>query len=372
MPHNKNTDRAVKRILPWVALLGISALVVFWYAPVWFGAASESESSRDESAYDTASGEDFPTSDTQFGESSPPETDQLDNEHITGSDPEGKPDQSGAKSGSPENQPLQGFVKAQRTFTNANNFWNAISNSDFNPALVEQLVDLKKRLAQSGLSSVDVLYSDYYDQGKPSAENSKILMVRGNASGKGWTFYAYERNGKIFFYDEYGDAPEPSMDRTPIQYTRISSPYNPNRRHPITGRIRAHEGVDLKQAYGTPVKTTGNGVVTFAGAQRGYGRLIIIHHANGYETRYAHLSAIGVKKGQQVKRGEVIGKLGNSGISTGAHVHYEVRINGVAQNPMKVKLPSYNPLPRDYMQTWQFRTAQYREEMGKLRQKSTI
>lgn len=387
MPHNKNTDRAVKRILPWVALLGISALALFWYAPIWFGADEQIADSRDESAYDTASDEEFPISDERFDEPYwlPEDTDDdliIDSEEATLPTPPETPKVPTPAQGTASEQtvtpadtlptePQQGFVKAQRTFTNANNFWRAISRSDFNPTLIEQLNGLKKRLSRNDVTSVDVLYSDYYDRGERKPENSKILMVRGNAGRSSWTFYAYERNGKIFFYDDTGNAPEPSMDRVPIHYTRISSPFNLHRRHPITGRIRAHEGVDLKQAYGTPVKSTGNGVVTFAGTQRGYGRVVMIHHANAYETRYAHLSAISVEKGQQVKRGEVIGKLGNSGISTGAHVHYEVRINGVPHDPMKVKLPSYNPLPRDYLQTWQFRTAQYREEMSKLRQRST-
>lgn len=418
MPHNKNTDRVVRRILPWLLLLSISGLALYFFYPH----SSEyvaPEGDVYETPYDTASDEDYPPQediqeesestpsdeavettideptdeqDMPSTESTPEDRLEPEKEAPEPSQPPAEPqekdkpnsqakpettpttEQTPAEADEPTAseqiaqppEPLSGFVKHTRSFTNANNFWLAISKSDFNPTLIEQLKPLKKRLSLRSLKSVDILYSNYYSDGEFNPVNSKLLMVRGNAGKNSWTFYAREKKGETYFYDSEGEAPEPSMDRAPINYTRISSPFNPHRRHPITGRITPHEGVDLKQAYGTPVHTTGNGIVTFAGNQHGYGRIIIIHHPNGYETRYAHLSAISVKQGQHVKRGEVIGKLGNSGFSTGAHLHYEVRIDGVPRDPMRVKLPSYNPIPRSDMQAWRFRTAQYREEMNDL------
>ena len=97
---------------------------------------------------------------------------------------------------------------------------------------------------------------------------------------------------------------------------------------------RPHKGVDFAAPKGTPIRSTANGTVTFAGWESGYGRLVKISHSNRIETRYAHLSKIRVKKGQRVSRGELIGDMGNSGRSTGTHLHYEVRQNGVAVNPM--------------------------------------
>ena len=451
MPHNKNTDRVVRRILPWLLILSISGLALYFFYPQ----SSEYIAPEDdvyETPYDTASGEDYPPQEDvqEESESTSPDDEPVDQpeeemQDSTIDQPEGdstlapssdyspdkeastgngaqeeapvsemEPEESQPKPAStqqpqaptePEDdaaspaesepsvtppktessptpteqaepsepeqaeqppEPLNGFVKHTRHFSNASNFWLAISKSDLNPTLVEQLEPLKKRLSWRALKSVDILYSNYYSDGEFNPANSKVLMVRANAGKSSWTFYAREQKGETYFYDSEGEAPEPSMDRTPINYTRISSPFNPNRRHPITGRITPHEGVDLKQAYGTPVHSTGNGVVTFAGNQHGYGRIVMIHHPNGYETRYAHLSAINVEQGQQVKRGDVIGKLGNSGFSTGAHLHYEVRIDGVPRDPMRVKLPSYNPIPRGDMQAWRFRTAQYREEMNDL------
>lgn len=106
------------------------------------------------------------------------------------------------------------------------------------------------------------------------------------------------------------------------------------RRHPTSGKSRMHDGMDFASSVGTPVYATAEGVVTFAGWAGGYGRVIKIQHALGFETRYAHLSKFGVKKGQRVSRGDRIGDMGNSGRSTGPHVHYEIRIGGKSVNPM--------------------------------------
>jgi murein DD-endopeptidase MepM/ murein hydrolase activator NlpD len=106
------------------------------------------------------------------------------------------------------------------------------------------------------------------------------------------------------------------------------------RNDPINGSARMHEGQDLAGDYGDPVYATADGTVTYAGWENGYGRLIKITHAFGIETRYGHLSQIGVNVGQKVSRGEKIGDMGNSGRSTGTHLHYEVRLSGTAVNPM--------------------------------------
>jgi murein DD-endopeptidase MepM/ murein hydrolase activator NlpD len=114
---------------------------------------------------------------------------------------------------------------------------------------------------------------------------------------------------------------------------RYTSSFGP-RRDPKTGRSRMHEGSDFAGSHGTPIHATADGVVIHAGWQGGYGRLIKIRHEFGIETRYAHLSNIRVREGQRVSRGDRIGDMGNSGRSTGTHLHYEVRIGGRAVNPM--------------------------------------
>ncbi len=111
--------------------------------------------------------------------------------------------------------------------------------------------------------------------------------------------------------------------KTSFRYTR------PRRRW---GRM--HEGVDLAGAHGSPIYATADGVVVHAGPENGYGQLVSIRHDFGLETRYGHLSAINVTVGQKVSRGDKIGAMGNTGRSTGTHLHYEVRVNGAAKNPM--------------------------------------
>ena len=119
----------------------------------------------------------------------------------------------------------------------------------------------------------------------------------------------------------------------PVRYAGVSSPFG-NRYHPVLKRYILHTGVDLVAKY-VPLRAAKAGVVTFAGNMSGYGKIIIIRHDNGYETRYAHLSVISTNVGEHVNQGDLIGKTGNSGRTTGAHLHFEIRQNGTPKNPMK-------------------------------------
>ncbi len=129
-------------------------------------------------------------------------------------------------------------------------------------------------------------------------------------------------------------APIGSGFKMPITYTGISSPYG-NRFHPVLKRYISHAGVDLRARY-IPVYASRGGTISFAGTQSGYGKIVIIKHVNGYETRYAHLNKIYVRKGQKVKQGDNIGQSGMTGRVTGPHLHFEIRRNGKTMNPMKV------------------------------------
>ena len=119
----------------------------------------------------------------------------------------------------------------------------------------------------------------------------------------------------------------------PIKYTGVNSAFG-NRYHPILKRYIGHAGVDLRARY-IPFRATKSGVIKFAGVQRGYGKIVIITHSNGYESRYAHLNSYKVKVGERVKQGQVLGQTGNTGRSTGPHLHFEVRKNGRAINPLR-------------------------------------
>ena len=127
----------------------------------------------------------------------------------------------------------------------------------------------------------------------------------------------------------------PAQFARPCRKCRISSGFG-YRKDPFTGRRSFHNGVDLVPGYGASVYASISGVVTYAGSMGGYGKLIVIQHINGYSTRYGHLSRILVTKGKRVRQGQRIGNVGNTGRSTGAHLHFEARKNGKAINPMKL------------------------------------
>ena len=133
--------------------------------------------------------------------------------------------------------------------------------------------------------------------------------------------------------------------RAPVDFTRISSSFNLNRRHPVLNTIRAHKGVDYAAPSGTPVMAAGDGVVKSIGDNGGYGNTIVLQHGSNITTLYAHLSRFAnIKQGTRVTQGQTIGYVGQSGLTTGPHLHYEYRINGVHRNPSTVELPLANPI----------------------------
>ncbi|HET7675580.1 MAG TPA: peptidoglycan DD-metalloendopeptidase family protein [Gammaproteobacteria bacterium] len=156
-------------------------------------------------------------------------------------------------------------------------------------------------------------------------------------------------DGKVRYFTAAGRTLTPTLLRTPVDYTRVSSPFSLHRLNPVLHIYRPHYGVDLAAPTGTPVHAAGNGEVTFRGRDGGYGNLIIIHNRDGkYSTRYAHLLrfAKGIRVGARVRQGEVIGYVGATGLTTGPHLHFEIRVDGVAENPLTVKLPDTVPDPQ--------------------------
>lgn len=366
MPPNKNTDRVVKRILPWIILLGLIGLTSYIFLPnalqyTFIPARSEAINGSAALIPEQHSIVDelieMFTSSKQTKQTSVSASDTK----LSVNEPH-RHSNNAAEGVSNHGE----FVKRLATFEHQKNYWQYIRRHHENPTLIQQLNPLRKHLSRASLTRVEILYSDYVKNGHSNPENSKIIAVRGTEGSKTWLYYARFEGREVRYYDYDGNAPEPSMDRAPLRYTRITSHFNPRRRHPVSGRIRPHNGVDFKAAYGTKIHSTGNGIVTFAGWQHGYGRIVIIKHPNGYETRYAHLSAISVHVGQSIKRGQVVGKLGNSGISTGPHLHYEVRVNGEPKDPMTISLPSFKPIARSYLGIWHFRAEQYQIAMKEL------
>lgn len=168
------------------------------------------------------------------------------------------------------------------------------------------------------------------------------------------------------FYDQNGESLQRAFLRYPYpasKHFRISSPFNPNRVHPVTGRRQPHNGVDFATPSGTPVLATGDGVVTLVTNHPYAGRYVVIKHSANYSTRYLHNSRILVKQGQHVKRGQEIALSGQTGRVTGPHIHYEFLIRGKAVNPMTAKIPLAASVPHKEKKEFELQVAQYNKLM---------
>ena len=162
-----------------------------------------------------------------------------------------------------------------------------------------------------------------------------------------WQAIRYRNAQGIYkYYAPNGESLKASFSRAPLKHFRISSPFSLARKHPVLGFVRAHKGTDFAAPTGTPIHVTGDGVISFLGWEKGFGRTVIVQHGGNYSTLYAHMSkfASNQKVGTKVSHGDIIGYVGSSGLATGPHVHYEFHVNGVARDSQKINLPGTIPL----------------------------
>jgi murein DD-endopeptidase MepM/ murein hydrolase activator NlpD len=188
----------------------------------------------------------------------------------------------------------------------------------------------------NNLQSTDQFTVVYEEAGASNKTSNRIIAAQFVNQGKTYTAIRYkDKEGIVSYYTPEGRSMRKAFLSAPIDVIRVSSPFSTHRKHPILNRIRAHKGVDYAARTGTPVKAAGDGIITFHGNQGGYGRMIVIAHGEHYETAYAHLSDFrdGLQDGEIVKQGDVIGYVGQSGLATGPHLHYEFRIDGVHHDP---------------------------------------
>jgi murein DD-endopeptidase MepM/ murein hydrolase activator NlpD len=159
--------------------------------------------------------------------------------------------------------------------------------------------------------------------------------------------YRFEIDGHADYYDTTGRSLRKAFLKAPLSFRRISSGFSKSRLHPVLHIRRAHNGTDYVAPKGTPVSAMANGQVLAAGHQGGYGKLVVIRHPNGYKTFYGHLSgfAKGVRKGASVSQGQLIGYVGATGLATGPHLHFEMRVNDRPVNPRRVEIPAGQPVP---------------------------
>ena len=178
-------------------------------------------------------------------------------------------------------------------------------------------------------------------------DDGAILAAEFVNQGRRYRAVRFEDDdGTLGYYAPDGTSKKQAFLRSPLKLARVSSGFSLSRAHPILNTRRAHKGVDYSAPVGTPVKATGAGLVTFSGQKNGYGNVIELQHGEKYSTLYGHLSrfAEGLRVGEPVKQGQVIGYVGQTGLATGPHLHYEFRVAGEHRDPLSTKLPTALPL----------------------------
>lgn len=247
-----------------------------------------------------------------------------------------------------ENSPYYDIVKATGSKKLAHQFVNAFKNS----------LNFRRDLRKG--DHLVMIYEQKYRFGKTFS--MPVLQVAMIEMKKKKHYIYLNSDGR--YYDEKGVEAEGFMLNRPVRNARVSSGFTTRRYHPILKRYRAHLGVDYAARPGTPIMAAGSGRIIFAGYTRGYGKLIKIQHSDGYMTLYAHQRAFrkGIKRGKYVKKGQVIGYVGTTGLSTGPHLHFGLYHNGHAQNPARVirittnklkgeKLKVFTALKEEYNKT---------------------
>lgn len=202
-----------------------------------------------------------------------------------------------------------------------------------------------------------VIYEELWRDGV-KRRDGEIVAAEFINQGKSFRAARFrDPSGHLGYYTPEGRSVRKAFIRAPLNFTRISSNFNPNRRHPVLNSIRAHRGVDYAAPSGTPVRAAGDGKVLFRGVQGGYGNVIVLQHGSNITTLYGHMSRFGnARVGARANQGDIIGYVGKTGLATGPHLHYEYRVNGVHRNPRTVALPPAEPVPAEYQQAFRAET----------------
>jgi len=197
--------------------------------------------------------------------------------------------------------------------------------------------------------SFTVLYEERYLEGEKLSDGEIIAAEFINQGRKVTALRHFDKHGSNYYTPD-GHSLRKAFIRSPVDFRRISSKFQRSRYHPVLGKKRPHRGVDYAAAIGTPIKASGDGKVIFKGKKGGYGNTIILQHGGKFTTLYAHMSTFkrGMKNGKRVKQGDIIGYVGKTGRTTGPHLHYEFRVNGVHRNPLTVKFPNASPIKKSY------------------------
>ncbi len=230
--------------------------------------------------------------------------------------------------------------------------WNALIEAKSSPALVMKLEEIYAWTIDFFKIQKDDRFTIYYEEKYVDDEFIGIGRVIASEfvhkNKKLFAFYFEENENFGDYFDEKGNTLRKTFLSAPLKYSRISSRYSKNRKHPVTGQWKGHFGTDYAAPKGTPIFTTANGVITTASYTKNNGNYVKVRHNSKYTTQYLHMSKIkpGIRKGVYVKQGEVIGYVGSTGLATGPHVCYRFWRDGKQVDPYKEKLPPGDPIKK--------------------------
>ena len=213
-----------------------------------------------------------------------------------------------------------------------------------------------------------VQYEEIWQDGE-FVTDGEIVVAEFNNNGRSSQAVRFiDDSDRSDYFSPDGHSVRKAFLRSPVDF-RVSSSFNPNRRHPVLKTVRPHRGVDYAAPRGTPIKAAGDGKVIFRGVKSGYGRVVILQHGGNITTLYAHMSNFAAKArlGTRVRQGQTIGFVGKTGLVTGVHLHYEYRLNGVHRNPRTVKLPQADPIANEYRQRFLATAAPLLEELEQFK-----
>lgn len=226
----------------------------------------------------------------------------------------------------------------------SNNLYSSATSSGMEPGIIIEFarifgfeVDFQRDIRKG--DKFQVMYERYLDDRNKMVKTGKILYAFLDVNNQKIKLYRFEQKNDFDFYDIKGKSIRKALMKTPINGARLSSPFG-NRKHPILGFTKHHNGTDFAAPTGTPIMASGNGTVIKAGWCGNGGNCVRIRHNSSYTTGYGHMSKIATKTGRRVRQGQIIGYVGNTGMSTGPHLHYTVSHNGKYINSQKLKLPS--------------------------------
>ena len=209
-----------------------------------------------------------------------------------------------------------------------------------------------------------VQYEEIWQDGEYVTDGEIVVAEFNNNGRTSQAIRFIDDSGRSDYFTPDGRSVRKAFLRSPVDF-RVSSSFNPNRRHPVLKTVRPHRGTDYAAPAGTPIKASGDGKVIFRGVKSGYGNVVILQHGGNITTLYAHMSKFASKArlGTRVRQGQTIGYVGKTGLVTGVHLHYEYRLNGVHRNPRTVKLPQADPIADKYRERFLASAAPLLEEL---------